>query len=413
MPASRSRFRLVAAAGLAALALALLALHLRYPLPYVYRVMAYRDADFEDIHRFPARLVAAPEAPSRLSEALDPGLPALFEEHPDIESFDRWLDETETTALLVVHRGRLVAERYLRGYDRSSLQNSFSISKSVTSALVGVAVRDGLVEASAPVTRYLPELARRDQRFDRITVAQLLDMVSGIRYSSEVEFPFFTADNPLIYYHPDLESVLLERTVVASPPGGFQYNNFNPPLLGLVLRRATGLDVAGYLERELWRPLGAEAAAGWTVDDRGFERMESGFHARARDLARFGQLYLDGGMAAGRRLLPEAWIERTTELDEPAELDRWDGRSWGYRGGWWIVPRRDGRSDYCAIGRYGQFVYVSPRHRTVFVRTGPGRGEWGDRDWTELFYSVAAGLSVRAEPGTEARPAAARASAVG
>ncbi len=149
------------------------------------------------------------------------------------------------------------------------------------------------------------------------------------------------------------------------------------------------MPAAEYLERELWRPLGAEQAAGWTVDDRGLERMESGFHARARDLARFGLLYLDGGLVAGRRVLPEAWVLASTAAAEPLEPERYDGRSWGYRAGWWIVPRPEGPSDFCAIGRYGQFIYVSPQHDAVFVRNGPGRGSWGDRDWTELFYFAA------------------------
>ncbi|NNE33788.1 MAG: serine hydrolase, partial [Rhodothermales bacterium] len=212
---------------------------------------------------------------------------------------------------------------------------------------------------------------------------------SGIRYSSKVSFPFVSSDDPLIYYHPDLESIVLEKTIIESPPGTFQYNNYNPPLLGLILRRATGMSPSEYLERELWDPLGAEGPAGWTTDDRGVERMESGFHARARDLARFGTLYVDRGQAHDRRIIPESWVLDSTRLPGPVELDRYDGRSWGYRLGWWIVPRPEGPPDFCAIGRDGQFVYVSPQHDAVIVRTGPGRGDWGDRDWTALFYFLA------------------------
>ncbi len=117
--------------------------------------------------------------------------------------------------------------------------------------------------------------------------------------------------------------------------------------------------------------------------------MPSGFHARARDLARLGRLYLDGGRVGDRRILPESWVRESTQLSEALELEEYDGRSWGYRAGWWIVPRPDGPADFCAIGRYGQFVYVSPQHDAVFVRNGTGRGGWGDRDWTELFYFAA------------------------
>ena len=147
---------------------------------------------------------------------------SVIEGHPDIEDLETFLEETETAALLVVHEGRLVLERYGQGYDDDSLQNTFSVSKSVMSALVGLAARDSALELDAPITRYLPELARRDRRFDAITVEHLLDMRSGIRYDPDISFPFFTEDNPLIYYSQDLESVVLDRTGIAAPPGEFQ-----------------------------------------------------------------------------------------------------------------------------------------------------------------------------------------------
>lgn len=367
-------------------------LHVFYPLPYVYRVLAWQDADFDDIHHFPASRIAPSAAPVELPVAPAPGVVALFERHPRVERLDALLDSTETSAFLAVHRGRTVLERYLRGHDEQSLQNSFSVSKSLGSALAGLAVRDGAVALDAPITRYVPELQERDPRFAAITVRHLLDMRSGIRFTTEVSFPFFTSDNPLIYYSTDLEAVLLGHTAIAGPPGEFRYNNYNPPLLGLILRRATKMPVSAYLERELWQPLGAAHAAGWTTDDHGSERMESGFHATARDLARFGLLYLRGGKIGDRVVVPADWVATTTSLPEPAGLERHDGRRWLYRLGWWIVPRPTGAADFCAIGRFGQFVYVSPQHDVVFVRTGPGRGDWGDRSWTELFYATAARL---------------------
>lgn len=144
--------------------------------------------------------------------------------------------------------------------------------------------------------------------------------------------------------------------------------------------------------------MGARQDAGWTTDDKGLERMESGFHACARDLARFGLLYLNEGAVAGREVLPAAWVRESTRLAQPMELEIYDGRRWGYRLGWWIVPRPEGRADFCGIGRFGQFIYVSPQHDAVFVRTGPGRGDWGDRDWTELFFATAGRLTSAVGP---------------
>jgi CubicO group peptidase (beta-lactamase class C family) len=94
-------------------------------------------------------------------------------------------------------------------------------------------------------------------------------------------------------------------------------------------------------------------------------------------------------LAAGRHVLPEAWVQESTDDPGPWDLDRYDGRSWGYSAGWWIVPRPEGPSDFCAIGHHGQFIYVSPRYDAVIVRNAPGRGTWSDLDWTALFYFVA------------------------
>lgn len=390
MSGSRKQRSVVLYAALAASIISLIALHLAYPLPYVFRVFVYQNSDFSDIHDFPARSIAASSSPRQLSVALDSRVVAVVEQHPQIERLETFLEETETSAFLVVHNGELVTEHYLRGHDRDSMQNTFSVSKSITSALVGLAIRDELISIDAPITQYLPELAERDQRFGEISIEDLLNMQSGIRYSQSVSFPFITRDDPLIYYHPDLAAVVLEKTTIAGTPGvEFQYNNYNPPLTGLILRRATGMTVADYLQQELWEPLGASNAAGWTVDDHGIERMESGFHASARDLARVGLLFLNRGYVAGQEVIPQDWVHASTGHADRMEMEQYTGRDWGYQSGWWIVPRAEGPPDFCAIGRYGQFIYVSPQYDAVFLRFGPGRGNWGDRDWTELFYFAA------------------------
>ena len=204
-------FLLVLLAGLAVL-------HVFCPLPYVFTVLVYRGPDFTDIHRFESRTIAASGSPSEWDVTIEPQIATIAEAHPDLDDFDVFLDETETSAFLVVHDGRLVEERYLLGHGRESLQNSFSISKSIMSAAVGVAIDRGAFRLDDPITEHLPELGRRDERFSRITVAHLLDMQSGIRYSSEISFPIINCDDPLIYYHPDLESVVLERTEIESAP---------------------------------------------------------------------------------------------------------------------------------------------------------------------------------------------------
>ena len=370
-------------------------LHVYYPLPYVVNVMVRQGPDYFDFQVFPASVIAPAETPSRLPASPDPAVFDVLEAHPSIDDLDGFLEATETTALLIVHEGQLVLERYGLGHDAESVENTFSVSKSLASALVGLAADDGLLRLDDSIADYLPELRDRDSRFDAITIENLLDMTSGIAYSRKIRFPIINNEDPLVYYHPDLESVVMQRSRIDSEPGSFRYNNYNPPLLGLILKRQTGMSVSEYFEKRIWQPIGAARPAGWTVDGNEFERMESGFHAHARDLAKFGLLYLNEGRVGDRQVLPEDWVRVSTDTRTKIELDQYDGRQWGYRAGWWIVPRPNGPSDYCGIGHFGQFVYVSPQYDTVIVRNGPGRGDWGDRDWTELFYYVAERLGHR------------------
>ena len=375
-------------------------LHINYPIPYVIRVMVDQGPDYDDFRTFPASTISPADVVSQLPSEPDVEVLELLQSYPGIGNVDQFIASTETTAFLIVHQGDLVLERHGLGHDNESTENSFSVSKSVTSMLVGLAAADGVLAIDDHITDYLPELRERDPRFEAITIEHLLDMRSGIAYSRDIRFPIINNEDPLVYYHPDLASVVLERTEIATAPGKFQYNNYNPPLLGLILKRTTGQTVSEFLEQRIWKPMGAGLPAGWTVDENSFERMESGFHASARDLARLGLLYLNQGYAGDRQLLPSSWIDESTDTKAHIDLEQYDGRQWGYRAGWWIVPRPEGRSDYCAIGHFGQFVYVSPQYDAVFVRNGPGRDEWSDRDWTELFYFLAENLPNR---GSEMR----------
>ena len=363
-------------------------LHLYYPLPYVFAVMVDQGPDYYDFRDFPATTIEPAEEALELPVMASPGVVGILEDYPRVYDLDSFLLSTETTAFLVVHEGQLVVERYGFDHSEESIENTFSVAKSITSAIVGLAAADGAIDLNDSITEYLPELEQRDERFSQIRIEDLLNMLSGIAYSRDIVFPIINNDDPLVYYHPDLASVVLERTRIESPPGSFRYNNYNPPLLGLILQRATGMSVSEYFEARVWSRIAA-MPAGWTTDTLDMERMESGFHARARDLARFGLLYLNEGQVDGDQVISAEWVLASTDTAEHIELEDYDGRQWGYRAGWWIIPRPEGRSDFAAIGHFGQFIYISPQFDVVFVRNGSGRGAWGDRDWTELFYSVA------------------------
>ena len=218
----------------------------------IARAMIWRESDVGDQHRFPARRIPAGADASPLRAGAAVGLVVGGEG----EGLDQLLRDTDTLAFLVAHDDRLVYERYFEGATRESLQTSFSVAKSFVSTLVGIAIDEGLIGGvDDPVTEYLPELASRDPGFRQITLRDLLTMSSGIRYR-EGGFPWPFGDDIYTYYGVDLRDVALNRVRIDGPPGGWQYNNYHPLLLGLVLERVTGTSVSDYMATE------ALAAAG-------------------------------------------------------------------------------------------------------------------------------------------------------
>jgi CubicO group peptidase (beta-lactamase class C family) len=321
------------------------------------RAVAWMESDVEDQFRFPARTVPAGQPVSQL-----PTGPTTEELRLSVDDL---VHATGTRAFLVVHRDRLVLERYLDGATAEDRQTSFSMAKSVLSTLVGIAVDDGLVGLDEPVTSYLPELARRDPAFSAITVRHLLTMSSGIHYRED-GMPW--SDDALTYYGTDLRELALTRTRVEGDPGErWLYNNFHPLLLGLVLERVTGTSVSDFMATRLWQPLGAEADATWSLDSAssGFEKLESGVNARPRDFARFGLMMLHEGRWNGRRIVSSDWVSEAT-ADSTAE----DPASF-YQYLWWVGPSDpEGTASYFARGKYGQVIGVFPDEDVVIVRLG-------------------------------------------
>lgn len=374
-----------------------------YPPQYLVRLVAHRQSDVHDYLVFPDRPIAAATQPQpfRLPsdpEAAETEVRAGMERDPlvgdDLESF---LTSSGTQAFIVIRDDTILYEHYFNGSHRDSILTSFSAAKSFVSTLVGIAIADGAITSlDDPITRYLPELAARDPRFDAITIRHLLSMSSGIRYE---ENGFVNGDDALTYYHPHLRQLALHETVIASPPGTtWLYNNYNPILLGLILERATGVPVARYLQTRLWEPIGAEYPASWSLDSdaSGFEKMESGINARAIDFAKLGRLYLDEGRVGKRQVLPAAWVHAATRIDESVDratwYPKWMEEPYGHvyhQLFWWGASRGDRTYAYAAQGNHGQVVFVDPEHRTLIVRNGERYGIEFDQ-WLGLFMDYTA-----------------------
>jgi CubicO group peptidase (beta-lactamase class C family) len=338
------------------------------------RAVVWMEADVNDYRRFPSRPIAAPEEPFQLPRAEAPD--ALGSATIEGRDLERFLADTGTTAFIVLQGDTVVYERYFNGDTRPSIQTSFSVAKSYLSALVGIAIDEGLLSLDDPITEHIPELLDRDPRFSRITVENLISMSSGLRYE-ETSTPW--GDDAQTYYATDLRGLALEDTEIVEPPGRtWLYNNYNPLLLGMILERVTGMPVAEYLEAKLWKPLGSEFDASWSLDSEGsgFEKMESGINARAIDFARLGVLYLHGGEWNGREIVPRSWVETSTAPHADDYYGYW----------WWIGPN----GSFLARGNHGQVVGVDPERDLVIARFGTTDA---DRDWAAVLGDVAAALT--------------------
>ena len=348
------------------------------------RAIVWGDADVDDHRRFPSRAVPASgeayvyERAAGYPDGL-PAAPAL----PGNRPLDELLAASQTTAFLVIRDDRLVYERYFNGSSHDATQTSFSVAKSFASALIGAAIEDGSIGSiDDPLTKYVPELLERDPRFGDIAIRHLVTMSSGLEYKEE-GLPW--SDDARTYYDADLRGLALHDTRIGEAPGvRFHYNNYNPLLLGLVLERATGRHVADYLSEKIWKPVGAEADASWSIDSvaNGFEKMESGINARAIDFAKLGSLFLHRGEFNGKRILFAEWIEASTT----PVLATGYGAASGY-GRWWWTHQAEGLGHYySARGNKGQFIFVFPSKGLVVTRHGR---DFGGVNWSSVAEAVA------------------------
>jgi CubicO group peptidase (beta-lactamase class C family) len=378
---------------------------LYYPSDYVYRALTWGESSVYDYLELPGRSLKAGAIPFYFDQNLqETWVRAVFESDPQIDDLDSFLADTGTQAFIVIQDDHILYEKYFNGVQRDSIVTSFSVAKSFTSALIGAAIDDGFIRSvDDPITLHLPELADRDPRFGAITIRDLLMMSSGIRYSDGV--PLLSDDGTKTYLFPDLRQLALDRSRIAETPGEhFLYNNYHPLLLGMILERATGVDVTEYLQQKIWGPLGMEFDGSWSLDseESGFEKMESGINARAIDFAKFGRLFLHKGNWDGAQVIPADWIAESTQEDPSVDRDEYyrdfhlhetlDGY---YKYMWWGLPRSEGEYDFSAVGKYGQYIYVSPAANLIIVRNGERYGVETDH-WMRLFFQLASSAALRA-----------------
>ena len=328
------------------------------------------------------------------------------DERVDLETF---LTETWTDGLMVLHRGEVVTERYLNGLAPDTTHLLMSVSKSVTSAVCGALVSEGLLSPADLVTKHIRELAGTS--WDGCTVRHLLDMRAGTKFDED--YANLDADVRVyeqIYLwrprtNPDLPedmTAYYPTLVNQGPHGGpFDYRSILTDMLAWVMERAAGARLADLISEHLWQPMGAEFDAEITVDAHGNPMADGGICASLGDLARFGQLFLDGGVRGGRRIVPAAWIRdiiagapdgREAFAHEATLQERRAGAH--YRNQWWVG--RPALPAYAGVGINGQLVFVHVPAKVVVAKFSAWSAAWepiSDRRTTDACVAIADALS--------------------
>jgi CubicO group peptidase (beta-lactamase class C family) len=277
-----------------------------------------------------------------------------------------------TKAVVVVHNGRVVAERYARGFGIHTRILGYSNAKSVISALIGILVREGRLSVHSPAP--VPEWAHRTDPRHAITIDHLLRMTSGLAISDTDSV--FGRVGRMLFLERDIAGYAASCDLLSAPGQAWEYTSGNTVILSRIVRDAVGgraIDVLRFANRELFQPLCMQDVT-VEFDATGTPIGSTYLFASARDWARFGMLYLNDGVLSGRRILPEGWVAycSTPTLGTGYGAGLWTNRICGEVGKWpipWAIPGAPGDT-ISARGNMGQFVVVIPSKRLVIVRLG-------------------------------------------
>ena len=289
------------------------------------------------------------------------------------EKLDSSLRETKTNAFLVIKNDSIIYQHLAEGTELSDKQPSFSMVKSFVGTLVGIAIDRGEIKSTNDlVIKYLPELAGNDVRFQRLTIQHVLDMKSGFDFNERAFNPFSKIVR--MYYGADLEKMVRKLKMKREPNTVFEYQSINTQVLAMILERATGQKLQTLLQENLWKPLGTESDALWSLDNNGHVKSFCCMYATALDFAKFGRLYLNGGKWQGKQIVSEEWVNLTTHPDTLAR-NRYKNQIWSGRN---YRLFDDGNSsskepliyDFKAQGMFNQSIYVNTQNKVIIVRLG-------------------------------------------
>ncbi len=358
---------------------------------YIGRYVKWRASDIEDFKKFPKYEFKAASNPFCFFEKFENKINTIKVTKNDNNKVEliNVLQKSETTAFLIIKNDTLIFEKYLNGYTKNSINTSFSIAKSITSLITGVAIDEKLIHnVNDPVINYIPDLINTDSNYKNLLISQLLDMRSGIQFKDH-DLPW--GDKPKAYYYPNLRERILELPLEYKPGTKFKYNSYNPILIGMIIEKVTKLPPAKYFEQKLWNELGMEYPGSWSMDSEksGMTKMESGLNIRAIDFAKFGRLVLNNGNWNGKQLISKDWMNYSFTISEKYKLSEFDNDLY-YRNFWWIYANKR-NADYeinsiAGTGHLGQYLFVFPKEKIIILRMGKENKKVDS--WRNIFVEI-------------------------
>jgi len=272
-------------------------------------------------------------------------------------SIEDFIQAFKVAGLIVIRDGKILHESYNFGNNEESRWVSFSVTKSVTSMLLGAAIKDGFINSvKEPLVSYLPQL--KGSHYEDVSIEQILHMSSGVAWNEDYNDPKSDVSIASALNSSKLYDYLSSLGASSKPGSKFNYNTAETNLIGGLVRSAIGNNLSGYLEKKIWKPFGMEFDANWLLDyDYNLELGGCCISATLRDYARIGIFALNNGILKNKiNILPEKWMEQSTTPSPNLEY-------YGYQ--WWL----DG-SDYnsfYADGIFGQFIWIDPDSKTIVV----------------------------------------------
>lgn len=354
---------------------------------------AQRDAAFRALDRLPILIKSRTIAAGDNVLPLPTGKP--FQSNINI---DQYMAHQRTSALLIIQDGKVRLEKYSMDFGPNGRWTSFSVAKSLTSTLVGAAIKDGYIKSLDDiVSDYIPDL--RGSAYDNVTIKQLLTMTSGVKWNEDYADP----NSDVAQFNNHQPDAGIDATVSymrrlqpeAEPGSKWVYKTGETNLIGVLVTSATNKTLSDYLSEKIWSVYGMQQDASWLLSATGQEISGCCIQAATRDMARFGLFMLDGGKIHGESILPEYWIDQAT-----SEHTKTDSSQYGYGYQWWSLEN----GAYSARGIFGQGIFIDPKRKLVIAsnsnwpQASDGQGATHGAERLNFYREVQRALDAETQP---------------